>query len=629
MSGDTFNIGLSALLASQRGLATTGHNIANTNTDGYSRQRVTFETRQPQFVGNGFAGKGVDVQSVTRLANEFLVEQLRSATSNQAQADKNTELVDQVDTQIGDALVSSGIQSFFNSVGDANNDPRLMATRQVVVESARSTVSRFGEQEEQLNGLSRSVNRQMIGLVDKINTLTGTLAKLNKDIALGAGLATGEPPNDLLDKRDQMLLDLAKLVGVQTQQRSDGMVNVLIGDGQLVVTGGTSEKLQATTNLLDASRSEISFQIGGASSQVTSSINGGELGALVSFRDTSLEPARNSIGRLAATFAMTMNAQHRKGMDLRGAMGSDMFSIPPPVVNAPATNSGTVSVAFDTANVGGLTTSDYRLSFDGTNFTLARLSDGNNVTLSGAGPFSVDGMIITPSATAPAVAGDTFLIQPTKSVPRALQLLTTDPAKLALAQPVRTSRAANNVSDATIARAQILDETDAALLTTTQLVFANPPTTYQVNGVGPNIAFTSGADIDLNGWRVQIAGQPAAGDTFTIMSNTGGMGDNANGLALSRLQSTPILSGGTATYQEAYSVLTGEVGAAAEQAHVSSEALASLTENASAARDSLSGVNLEEEAANLLRFQQAFQAAAQVIKAADQAFQAIIAATRG
>ena len=125
-------------------------------------------------------------------------------------------------------------------------------------------------------------------------------------------------------------------------------------------------------------------------------------------------------------------------------------------------------------------------------------------------------------------------------------------------QPVRTSRAASNVSDATIARAQILDETDAALLTTTQLVFANPPSSYQINGVGPNIAFTSGADIDLNGWRVQVAGQPAAGDTYTVMSNTGGTGDNTNGLALSRLQSTPILAGGTATYQEAYGVLTGD-----------------------------------------------------------------------
>ena len=627
MSGDTFNIGLSALLASQRGLATTGHNIANVNTDGYSRQRVTFETRQPQFVGVGFAGKGVDIKSITRMANDFLVEQLRLSTSNQVQADKTVELIDQVDTQIGDALVSSGIQSFFNAVGDANNDPRLMATRQVVVESARATVSRFGEQEEQLNGLSRSINRQMAGVVDKVNTLTSSLARLNKDIALGAGLATGTPPNDLLDKRDQMLNDLSKLVGVQTQSRADGMVNVLIGDGQLVVTGGTAEALQVAGNPLDASRTEIAFKVGNAQTQITGAVSGGELGALVSFRDQTLEPARNAIGRLAATFAMSMNAQHRKGMDLRGALGGDMFSIPPPVVNSPATNSGSVSVAFDTSNVGGLTNSDYRLTFDGPNFTLLRQLDGVSQTLSGAGPFSVDGMIIT-LGSAP-VAGDTFLIQPTKTVPRALKLLTTDPATLALASPVRAARATINVSDAAIARPEVLDETDAALLTATTLVFDDPPSTYKVNGAGASIAFTSGANIDLNGWRVQISGAPAAGDSFSVRSNAGGSGDNSNGLALSRLQSTPLLEGGTASFEEAYAVLTGQVGAAAEQAHVSSQALGSLTENASAARDALSGVNLEEEAANLLRFQQAFQAAAQIIKAADKAFQAIIDATRG
>jgi flagellar hook-associated protein 1 len=627
MSGDTFNIGLSALLASQRGLATTGHNIANVNTDGYSRQRVTFETRQPQFVGVGYAGKGVDIQSITRMANDFLVEQLRLSTSNQVQAEKTVELIDQVDTQIGDALISNGIQSFFNSIGDANNDPKLTATRQVVIEGARATVSRFGEQEEQLNGLSRSINRQMAGVVEKINTLTVSLARLNKDIALGAGLATGTPPNDLLDKRDQMLIDLSKLVGVQTQSRADGMVNVLIGDGQLVVTGGTSEGLATAGNALDASRTEISFKVGNAQTLITSSISGGELGALVSFRDQTLDPARNAIGRLAATFAMSMNAQHRKGMDLRGAMGKDMFSIPPPVVNSPATNTGTVTAAFDTSNIGGLTNSDYRLSFDGSNFTLMRQLDGVNQTFSGAGPFSVDGMIIT-LGTAPA-AGDSFLIQPTRAVPRAMTLLITDPATLAFSGPVRVARANGNISEATIGRPAILDETNPALLSATSLVFDNPPSTYKVNGVGASIAFTSGANIDLNGWRVQITGAPAVGDSFSVSSNAGGTGDNTNGLALSQLQSKPILEGGTASFEEAYSVLTGQVGAAAAQAHISSEALGSLTENAASARDALSGVNLEEEAANLLRFQQAFQAAAQIIKAADQAFQAIIEATRG
>ena len=627
MSGDTFNIGLSALLASQRGLATTGHNIANVNTDSYSRQRVTFESRQPQFVGVGYAGKGVDIASITRLADDFLVEQVRLSTSNQTQADKVVELVDQVDVQIGDALISSSIQDFFGAIDDANNDPRLLATRQVVVESGRATVSRFSEQEEQLNGLSRSINRQMAGVVDKINTLTSSLARLNKDIAQGAGLANGLPPNDLLDKRDQLLVDLSKLVGVQTQSLADGMVNILIGDGQLVVTGSTAEALETVVNPLDASRTEIAFKVGNAQTQITSAISGGELGALVAFRDETLEPARNSIGRLAATLAMSMNAQHRKGMDLNGAMGGDMFSIPPPVVNAPTTNTGTVTAAFDTSNVGGLTNSDYRLTYDGTNFTLQRQTDSLSRTLSGAGPFSIDGMIIT-LGTAP-VAGDTYLIQPTKTVPRALKLLITDPANLALSGPVRVSSATSNSSDATIARAAVLDETDPALLTATTLVFDDPPSTYKVNGAGASIAYTSGANIDLNGWRVQITGAPAAGDSFGVKSNAGGTGDNNNGLALSTLQSEPILEGGTASFEEDYAGLTGRVGAAAEQAHVSSAALGSLTENAAAARDALSGVNLEEEAANLLRFQQAFQAAAQVIKAADQAFQAIIEATRG
>ncbi|MCC6708560.1 MAG: flagellar hook-associated protein FlgK [Gammaproteobacteria bacterium] len=627
MSGDTFNIGLSALLASQRGLATTGHNIANVNTAGYSRQRVTFETREPQFIGVGFAGKGVDIQSITRVANDFLVDQLRIATSNQAQADKTVELIDQVDTQIGDALISSGIQSFFNSIGDANNDPRLMATRQVVVESARATVSRFQEQEEQLNGLSRSVNRQMTGIVDKINGLTDSIARINKDIALGAGLASGVVPNDLLDKRDQLLVDLSKLVGVSTQQRSDGMVNVLIGDGQLVVTGGTSQDLLVSSNLLDASRTEVSFNVANTVTQVTSSISGGELGALVAFRDGSLEPARNSIGQMAATFAMAMNEQHRKGMDLRGNLGGDMFSIPPPVVNSPASNTGNITAAFDLNNVGGLTNSDYRLNYDGSNYTLYKLTDGSSRTFSGAGPVSVDGGVLT--VTTPPAAGDSFLIQPTKAVPRAMKFLATDPATLAMSAPNRTSRANSNISDATISRAEVLDETNAALLTTTTLVFDNPPTSYKVNGVGASVAFTNGGNIDLNGWRVQIAGAPAAGDTFTVQSNAGGVGDNTNGIALSKLQAKPILEGGTATLQEVYGVLTGVVGAAASQAHVSSQALGTLTENAAAARDAMAGVNLEEEAANLLRFQQAFQAAAQVIKAADQAFQAIINATRG
>ncbi|MEX2482286.1 MAG: flagellar hook-associated protein FlgK [Gammaproteobacteria bacterium] len=627
MTSSTFGIGLSGLLAAQQGLATTGHNIANVNTAGYSRQRVTFETRDPQLVGYGYTGKGVDVQSIKRVANEFLVDQLRTSTANEARAAKMSELVSQVDAQLGDALISGGVQNFFDSLGDANDDPRLMASRQVLLESARSMVARFAEQEQQLNALGRSVNQQIVGNVQKINALTQAIASVNVDIARGAGLASGEPPNDLLDRRDQLLNELSELVGVQTQSRNDGMVNVVLGDGQLVVTGGVQSPLRTSPNPLDASRVEVSFVVGGALNQITESINGGELGALLDFRDETLEPARNAIGRLAASIAVTLNAQHRQGMDLNGAMGGDLFTIPLPDVNALDSNSGTIDLAIDPAQVSALSTSDYRLAHDGAAFTLTRLSDNQVQTLSGSGPFEVDGLVITVGS--PPAAGDQYLLQPTKFVPRSMALATSDPRQLALASPVATATASANLSQADISRATVLDATDPNLLVPADLVFADPPTSFQIDGAGALIPYTSGADIDINGWRVQISGSPAPGDTFSVRNNAGGIGDNGNGLSLSELQFRPQLVGGTATYQESYGILVGEVGAIAQQSRISQAASASLKENAEAARDALSGVNLDEEAANLLRFQQAFQAAARVIAAADAAFQSLIEATRG
>ena len=627
MTADTFSIGLSALRAFQQGLATTSHNIANVNTEGFSRQRVSFDSRTPQYIGVGFVGKGVDTLSIRRLANQFLIDQLQLTTYNEVNARRMTELVDQVDRQIGDGLTAEGLQNFFNAINDANDDPRLMATRQVLMENAQSMVARFAEQEELLNGLARSVNQQITGRISEINGLTEALAQINLDIAQGAGLAGGEPPNDLLDKRDKLLLDLSRLVGIRTQQRTDGMVNVLAGSGNLLVTGATVTKLQAIPNPLDASRTEVAYDVSGALSQITASIGGGELGALLEFRDVTLDPARNAIGRLAVGMAMSVNDQHREGMDLNGALGGDLFNIPAPTVNSLSTNVGTIGVTFDPANVGGLTTSDYRLRHDGANFILTRLSDNNIQTLVGGGPFSVDGLTIT--VTSAPAANDEYLIQPTKFVPRTLQLTTTDPAELALALPIRTQSEIINLSDAVISAGEILDVTNPALLTTTQIVFNDPPTTYQINGAGPMLPYTSGGNVDANGWRVQISGTPVAGDVFTVESNAGGIGDNGNGLLLSQFQFAPILEGGTASFQETYGILVGLVGSTLQQSRISGDALSSLVENAQAARDELSGVNLDEEAADLLRFQQAYQAAAQVIVTANEVFQSLILAVRG
>ncbi len=258
--------------------------------------------------------------------------------------------------------------------------------------------------------------------------------------------------------------------------------------------------------------------------------------------------------------------------------------------------------------------------------SLQRLSDGQVTTLSGAGPFNVDGLII--DITAAPAAGDEWLLQPTKFAPRGLALALTDPRTVALASPVQTTAGIGNVSDAVIGRASVLDRDNAALLTTVNLVFNDPPTTFQLNGAGALIPYSSGSDIDVNGWRVQITGTPAAGDTFTVSSNVGGVGDNGNGLLMAGLAQESVMIGGTATFGEAYGELIGDIGSRTQQNRISRDALGALRESAQARREALSGVNLDEEAANLLRYQQAYQAAAQVISVASTTFEALIGAVR-
>jgi len=626
MSTATFDIGLSGLKVAQYGLATTSHNISNVNTEGYSRQRITMETRPGQNFGFGFVGKGVNPQGVQRIADDFLVSQLRNAVGGEANAAVLGDLLEQIDNQLASGLLPASVQDLFDAMGDANDDPALIATREVLLERAQAMLDRLSDQERQMNDMSRMVNARIGTTVNEINALSEAIARVNADIARSASSAFNAQPNDLFDQRDQLLSELSELTAVQLQYRDDNMVNVVIGNGQLMVVGDQASTLGTAPNALDVSRTEVVYRSGSTTTQVTQAMSGGELGALLDFRDDVLDPARSAIGRLGISVAVSLNEQQVQGMDLNGQLGEDFFVLPEATFGGPATNTGVINVAFDTANVGALTTSDYRLTSDSVNLSLQRLSDGQVTTLSGAGPFNVDGLII--DITAAPAAGDEWLLQPTKFAPRGLALALTDPRTVALASPVQSTAGIGNVSDAVIGRASVLDRDNAALLTTVDLVFNDPPTTFQLNGAGALIPYSSGADIDLNGWRVQITGTPAAGDTFTVSSNVGGVGDNGNGLLMAGLAQASVMIGGTATFGEAYGELIGDIGSRTQQNRISRDALGALRESAQARREALSGVNLDEEAANLLRYQQAYQAAAQVISVASTTFEALIGAVR-
>lgn len=632
---DLLNTGLSALTAMQRALATTSNNIANVNTDGYSRQRVEFANRAPELTGSGYIGAGVDASAVRRIFDGFVQGRVNAGTSSYQREQAYLELAVQVDDLLADseAGLSPGLQSFFDSVQQLANDPTSVAGRQVMLTEAEVLVDRFNYLDERLDDLTATVNSQLRNYVREVNSLADSIAQLNVEIVREYARGSGQPPNDLLDQRDTLVTKLSEFVKVSTLEQDDGALNVFIGTGQTLVVGADTTRLSVQPLGTDLDRLDIAYQpASGTPVAVTNLISGGKLGGVLAFREQVLDQSRNALGRIAVGMATVFNEQHREGMTLDGQVNTDFFIVPQPTVYPQATNAS--SLAVDFADVGRLTTEDYELRYDGANWALTRLRDGQAVSLTGTGtpadPFLADGLSLVVSG-APA-AGDYYLIRPTRLAAQDIAVTVDNVRHIAAAGAVYAEAATANAGDATISPAQVLDPSDPNLLATVSLVF-DSPTTYQINGAGPSIAYTSGADIDLNGWRVQIEGTPQAGDSFTLRSNAGGVGDNRNALALAELQNAFTLEAGSAgspttSFAGAYEQLVARVGTNTRAAQYNASAQESLLQQAQAQRESISGVNLDEEAANLLRFQQAYQAAAQMVAVADTLFQTLLGAVR-
>jgi flagellar hook-associated protein 1 FlgK len=359
-----------------------------------------------------------------------------------------------------------------------------------------------------------------------------------------------------------------------------------------------------------------------------SSLQGGNLGAYLAFRDQSLEPARNALGRVALGLADSVNRQNRLGQDLSGALGGNIFNAAVPHVDKGAYNTGTAVVSATISDVGALTSSDYQLRFDGTNYTMLRLSDNTTTNLGVTLPQTVDGFTVSLAAGA-AAAGDIFLIRPTANGARDMVVAINDPARIAAAAPMRATSALTNSGSGQISAGTVNapPPTDANLQATVSIAFTSA-TTFTVTGAVPvvvgAVAYTSGQDISYNGWTVQITGTPAAGDTFTVARNTNAVGDNRNALLLAALQNQNLLANGTTSFQGGYGQLVGEIGAKTHELDATSQAQTNMVAQTVASQQAVSGVNLDEEAANLLRYQRAYQAAAKAMQIANTMFDALL-----
>jgi len=592
----------------------------------------------------------------------FLATQIRTAQSSTSGLESFFQYAERVNNLLADADIglNPAIQDFFDSLQTVSDEPASIPARQLLLAEGQSMVDRFHDLAGQFDDTRRQLNQQLTDLTEEVNSLTESVARINQSIMEAIGASGGGDPNDLLDQREVLLKELASLVDISVVPEANGASNVFTGKGLPLVLGRDASTLATVQSPMDASYLEIALQSRLGSEVVTDQLTGGEIGGTLDFRTQILDPGQNQLGLVAVGIIEQLNAQHRLGLDLDGQFGTDIFSSVGINVNTIST-SATVSASF--VDTGNLTSSDYLLRADDAagNFTLTRLTDGQawSVSTGGADPYTYppagdrDGFNFTISGAA--AMGDEFLIQPTRDAARSIDMQLIDPRKFAAAGAVRARPTTNfvspgpNLGTASITQPESTNTSNLPVSITLQWTAdldangtADDPGFQVTGGPGGTLAYdpatqSTGAGFSFPGYggmSFSVSGTPVEGDRFVIESNAGGIGDNRNALHLAELQNRDLMLGDTggvaptASFQDVYGQLVSDVGSRTRHAEVNARSSAGLLERHEAALSSISGVNLDEEAANLIRYQQAYQAAAQVIAVANTVFDALIDAVR-
>ncbi|WP_259756440.1 flagellar hook-associated protein FlgK [Pseudomonas sp. GCEP-101] len=658
------SIGLSGLNASQTALSTTGNNITNVNTAGYTRQSTSQVTSAEQFAGRYYVGTGTTVQDVRRMYSEFLANQLRGATSVDSDAQTYLSQVNQIDSLLSDSTtgLSKVMQNFFASLQTAAATPTDAASRQLVLTQAANLAQRFNSISTQLGTQNSYVNTQMDSLAGQVTDLAKTIAQYNQ--AIIAAEAGGASANDLQDKRDQAVLQLSDMIGVSVVKQGSSL-NLYLGSGQPLVVGANASTLTAGPSANNPSQFSLSLSSGSSTMDVTSVVTGGQMGGLLRYRNDVLNTTQNELGRMAIVLADTFNSQLAQGLDLNGNFGAELFkdindaSVIGNRSLANTHNTGTGNLNVNITDSSALTTSDYEVTFtSATGYTVKRSSDG---TVLGTGdltdnpPKEFDGFSISQQSVGTVQAGDRFTVIPTRTAAADISVTMTDSNRLAFASPVVASNTTGNIGSGTISGTTLTSKLDAsnnAALSASikaglpvKLVFdaasggTQGYTIYDSagNSLGTgNIVPGQSNDISITvpgspsfSFQTTIAGYPGQGDSFGVAFNSNGDADNSNAQKLINLQTAKTVGSGTGSgsgmsLTGAYSSLTETVGATANQAKLDATATGAVLTQAQGSRDSLSAVNLDEEAANLVKFQQYYTASAQIIKTAQTLFDTLI-----
>ena len=634
------SIGKTAMFASYAALQTTGNNIANANTPGYSRQQAQLSDALGQFTGSGFFGKGVNVTGVSRAYDQHLTNQAVSSASmssaDSTRLDKLTQLEAVFTT--GTSGLGHTAGQFMNSFVDLSNAPADAAARQVVLSNAQDLASRFRAAGDQLTALQASVTQDLKSSVGSVNELATQVASLNHQIA--GTLGTGQAPNQLLDQRDLLIGQIAKLINVTTVNADDGSVGLFIGGGQSLVLGATASTLKAVPDLFDPARVQLAVSEGGGDGIVPdNALSGGSISGLLRFQNNDLVDAGNLLGQMAAAISGSINQQQSLGLDLRQPAGSGapIFAVGAPRTLAASGNVGNAALTATVTDASKLQASDYELLFDGTNYSLTRSSDQQALPGSPFTPaqlaagVSFDGVSLQ-LASGAAQAGDRFLVQPLAAAAPNMRAVLSDPKGLAAAAPFTASAGVSNTGTATVASLAAVNPTYNGSLTAT-IAFTSNTGDYTWNlsdGTSGTGTWTAGTPISLNGFALALDGVPRSGDTLSVAPTVSVTGNNGNALAFARLATAPIVgaSAGSAglSITDAYASSISNIGVRVQGGKAAAGISQAIAADAETARSNKAGVNLDEEAARLIQFQQSYQAAAKILQVAQAIFDSVLKA---
>jgi flagellar hook-associated protein 1 FlgK len=646
------NIGLSGVNAAQGQLITTSHNIANAGTDGYHRQRVIQSNESPYFSGVGFFGTGTKMTAVTRAYDQFLENQVLSAATRKNEYSTYAAQIRQIDNLLADpsAGLTPALDAFFAGVQEVAVNPTSTAARQSLLSSAQSLITRFHGLDARLSEIREGVEYDIRSTIDQINTYAQSIAELNQRIVVAQAAGAGRPANDLLDQRWQLVTELNNLIQVSTKVQGDGTLSVFIGSGQSLVQSNQATKLAAVQGKNDPQRYDVAIvQPIGNPIVIPERLlaGGGQLAGLLAFRSESLDPAQNRIGMLAVSIAAAFNNQHKLGVDLEGHLGQQFFALPNPSVIP--SGAATVTFDFDTvaatddiANLGLLTDADYELKFNGTIYTVTNLSTRNSKTLS-VPLDSFEGLRFDLSSTTLA-AGDTALVRPTRAMARDIALAINDPRQIAAGCPVIGDIPTSNVGSGQWSGITMQDVSNLSTQSwplslsfsgntlTASAGFTITPASYDpsTQSAGAQFTVTGAGGFEFT---FTLSGTPQNGDVFNLSLTSQGVADNRNANLLGALQTTKLLfsngaGSATATLGMGYSQLVNKIGNKTHEMQTNEATQATLLAQATETRDALSAVNLDEEAANLIRYQQAYQASGRVMSIAQRLFDEIISIAR-